>query len=123
MAGLLEKEFVTIIPKKTNPASLNDLRNISCTMLASKMYESYVLDWLKAEVTLKKNQYGGRRGMGTDHVLVQLWQEILENLDDYRAGTVVTSIDYSKAFNRMSYQACLSALATKGASREVLKLP
>ena len=117
-----KKEFVTIIPKKTNPESLGDLRNISCTMLASKMYESYMLDWMKEEVQLRRNQYGGVKGLGTDHVLAQLWQEVLENIEDYRAGTLITSIDYSKAFNRMSYQECLKALAKKGASTEVLRL-
>ena len=30
-----KREFVTVIPKKANPESLGDLRNISCTMLAS----------------------------------------------------------------------------------------
>ena len=35
-----KKEFVTVIPKKTPLESLADLRNISCTMLASKIYES-----------------------------------------------------------------------------------
>ena len=47
---------------------------------------------------------------------------ILEDLEDYRAGTVVTSVDYSKAFNRMSYQHCLAALARNGASTEVIRL-
>ena len=102
-AGLsaIKKEFETIIPKKPNPEGLGDLRNISCTMLASKMYETYVLDWLKQEVKLRRNQYGGTKGLGTDHALVQLWQE---NAEDYRPATVVTSIDYSKASNRMSFQ-------------------
>ena len=57
-----KNEFVTIIPKKSSPESLSDLRNISCTLLASKIYESYVLDWLKLEVSLRSNQYGGLRG-------------------------------------------------------------
>ena len=91
-------------------------------MLSSKIYESYVLDWMKKEVILRENQYGGVKGVGTDHVLVQLWQRILQDLEDYRAATVVTSIDYSKAFNRMSYQYCSEALARKGASTELLKL-
>ena len=85
-------------------------------MLASKVYESYVLDWLKNEVTLRDSQYGGVKGQGTDHVLAQFWQEILENLEDYRAATIITSVDYSKAFNRMAFQHCLAALARKGAS-------
>ena len=46
----------------------------------------------------------------------------LEIAEDYRAATVVTSIDYSKAFNRMGYQECLKALARNGASTPVLEL-
>ena len=30
-----KKEFITIIPKKSNPEDLGDLRNISSTLLAS----------------------------------------------------------------------------------------
>ena len=111
-----------MIPKKNNPESLSDLRNISCTMLVSKMYESFVLDWLKAEVNLRTNQYGGVRGAGTDHILVEMWQHILTDLEDYRAGSVVTSVNYLKAFNRMSYQHCLAALARGGASTKVIRL-
>ena len=35
-----KREFVTVIPKTTNPADIGGLRNISCTLLASKIYES-----------------------------------------------------------------------------------
>ena len=90
-------EYVTVIPKKSTPESLGDLRNISCTLLASKIYESYVLDWMKLEVALRSNQYGGVKGLSTDHLLVNLWQQVLENAEDYRSGTVIASIDYSKA--------------------------
>ena len=117
-----KKEFVTVIPKRSSPQNLDDLRNISCTMLASKVFESFVLDSLKSQVKLRSNQYGGVKGLGTDSLLVQLWQETLENLEDYRAGTIITSVDYSKAFNRMSYQRCLAALEKKGASPGLLHL-
>ena len=70
-----KREYVTVIPKNSSPQSLSDLRNISCTLLASKMYESYVLDWLKQEVHLRSNQYGGVKGLSTDHLLVGLWQQ------------------------------------------------
>ena len=116
------KEFITVIPKKPAPQELGDLRNISCTMSASKVFESFVLDSVKAEVKLRRNQYGGVRGLSTDSLLVQLWQETLENLEDYRAGTIITYVDYSKAFNRMSYQHCLSALKKKGASAATIHL-
>ena len=57
----------------------------------SSIFESYVLHWVKEEVTLRRNQYGGVRGVGTDLVLIEMWQGILENLEDYQAGTLVAS--------------------------------
>ena len=55
-------------------------------------------------------------------MLVGMWQTVLEDLEDYRAGTVISSIDYAKAFNRMSFQECLLALEHKGASTALLRL-
>ena len=99
-----KREHVTVIPKKTIPSGFGDLRNISCTLLTSKIYESYILEWASSEVQVKLNQYGGVKGCGTPHMLVELQQEFAENAEDNRAATVVTAVDYAKAFNRMSFQ-------------------
>ena len=108
-------EFVTAIPKKPHPQNTNDLRNISCTPFLSKTYESFVLDWHGKQTSLRTNQYGGVKGCRTEHFLVEMWQTVLENLDDNRAASFTTSIDYSKAFSR-----CLGALKAKGASSQLL---
>ena len=113
-------EFVTAIPKKPHPQNTNDLRNISCTPFFSKTYESFVLDWLGDQTSLRTNQFGGVKGCGTEHFLVEMWQKVLENLDDYRAASFLTSIDYSKAFNRLDFGRCLDALKHKGASSQLL---
>ena len=42
-------EIVTVIPKCSDPKPFNQLRNISCTLLVSKIYESYLLSWIKDE--------------------------------------------------------------------------
>ena len=115
-------EYVTPIPKTTLPQSPNDLRNISCTKLFSKVYESFVLTWLGEQASLRANQYGGVKGMGTEHFLINLWQGVLENIDDSRAGSFITSIDYSKAFNRLDFSCCLKSLQSKGVCRELLQL-
>ena len=51
-----KREFVTVISKTSIPGGFGDLHNISCTMLASKVYESYVLNWVSKEVKLEGNQ-------------------------------------------------------------------
>lgn len=44
-----KREFVTPIPKATHPEGPDDLRNISWTKLFSKVYESFLLQWLTAQ--------------------------------------------------------------------------
>ena len=117
-----KREYVTVIPKKHNPSSFSDLRNISCTLTFSKLLEQHVLKCLKEEVSLKPNQYGGVKGCSTTHLLVEILQEICENSEDYRAATVLCAVDYSKAFNRLSFQHCLEAFRAKGASSPVIRL-
>ena len=118
-----KKEHVTVIPKTTSPADFSGLRNISCTLLSSKIYESYVLNWAMEEVSLKRNQYGGGvKGCSTAHMLINVQQSICESLEDYRSVSVLTAIDYAKAFNRMSFQHCLKALAKLGASSRILAI-
>ena len=117
-----KQESVTPIPKKTLPSNLNNLRNISCTALFSKVYESFVLGWRGEQVGMRANQMGGMRGAGTEHYLVQLFQLVLEALEDPRAASVITSIDYSKAFNQLDFLHCLEALAAKGASSELISV-
>ena len=117
-----KEEFVTVIPKTRTPTEIGQLRNISCTMLASKVYESYVLEWALEQVTLKENQFGGSKGCSPAHLLISVWQNILTDLEDCRAATLLTSIDYAKAFNRMQFQACLRSFANHGASNEIIGL-
>ena len=117
-----KKETVTVIPKKKIPQLFADLRNISCTPLFSKLYEGYVLTWALEEITLKNNQFGGVKGCSTAHMVVSIINEMCENCEDYWSGTVLTAIDYAKAFNRVSYQHCLMAFKEKGASSAIIRL-
>ena len=80
--SIWKEEYVTVIPKKKYPTTLNYLRNISCTKLASKIYESYVLGWLADFVKVKKNQYGGVKGCSVSHLLIETWQTIAQDLED-----------------------------------------
>ena len=73
-------------------------------------------------MSVRKNQFGGVRGTSTEHHLLQTWEEILVCLEDDRACSVLTLIDFSKGFNRISHQHCLEAFADHGASSPILAL-
>ena len=47
---------------------------------------------------------------------------ITKALEDNRSAVVLTSVDFSKAFNRLEHGSCLRAFTKKGASTQVIKL-
>ena len=110
------------IPKKTTPTSMADLRNVSCTNYLLKILESFALEKLKKEVKMKYNQFGGLKGTGTTHFLIDLQQRILECLEDGSSAVSLHAVDFSKAFNRMSHRVCLEELARRGASTDSLRM-
>ena len=120
--ALWANETVHLIPKTNAPDSLKQLRNLSCTPLFSKVLESFLLSSLKSSTKLSRNQFGGQKGLGVDHFLVQTWNSILTALEDNRASVQLMSIDFEKAFNRMDHDSCLVALHQLGAKDEDIEL-
>ena len=115
-------ETQSAIPKGESADSYDQLRNISCTNTLSKIMESFVLDKLQEETTLRPSQFGGMKGCGTSHFLIECWDFILRALDEPDSAASVLSVDFSKAFNRMSHQACVRALMDVGASTESIRM-
>ena len=117
---LWKREYQTVIPKKASPSDFNELRNLSCTNFFSKILESFVVDSIKNEINISELQYGGMKGCGTDNFLVEVWNNILETLDQPGRCVLLMSVNFSKAFKRLSHQACLNWLSEKFASNQTI---
>lgn len=116
----MEKENVTVILKGKSPQQPSECRNISCTNLLSKIYEGFLLDWSREEVTPKLNQYGGEKGASATQLLIEVLDEVAVCLEDNRAATVLSAVDFSKAFNRLEHWHCLQTFYRKGASSQIM---
>ena len=105
-------EYQNPLPKVYPPASEDELRNIAKTAFLSKVFESFLSDWLLPIVGpyLDPCQYG-LKGASISHYLIKLLQFIHEYLDlkDPHA-VLVALIDLSKAFNRVSHQMVIEGL-------------
>ena len=73
-------------------------------------------------MVLKNNQNGGQRGCSTYHFLADAIDNITEHMEDSRAASVLTSIDYSKAFNRVEHLPLLQAFKRKGAPNHIINI-
>ena len=86
---LWKYEYISPVPKVTHPKILKDLRKISSTSDYSKVFESFLKDWIMEDITpnIEIGQFGGLKGMGTEHMLVcqctgyfHYWTTILSQL-------------------------------------------
>ena len=111
-------ETIVPIPKTLSPGTMDDIRPISMTTLWSKLLESYIASFTLQETSKnwKDTQYGGRKGSSTDHVLVGIWDKILNGLDNNNKAVVLGGIDFSKSFSRCSHQEILKAYRDLGLS-------
>ena len=113
-----KEENVVIIPKTKSPDSLSQCRNLSCTPFFSKTFERFVFTQLTSEISLSSSQYGRRKGMGVNHMLVDMFDTILTDLDcGGGSASCLISFDFEKAFNGLEYNACIEALSNHGASK------
>ena len=101
---LWKHEWVTPAPKVTNPQEISDLRKISCTSDYSKLFESFVKDWIMADISnnIDIGQFGGQGGIGTEHMMVCFVDRILQLLDSNpdKSAVIATYLDWSSAFDR-----------------------
>jgi hypothetical protein len=100
------------LPKVYPPSSEDELRNIAKTAFFSKVFESFLSDWLMpiVEPYLDPCQYG-LKGASINHYMFKLLKFIHEYLDLKNPHAVVIAlIDLSKAFNRVSHQMVIEDL-------------
>ena len=93
------------IPKVVPPENEDQLRNIAKTPFFSKVYESFIGDWLIPIVKpyLDPDQCG-LKGLSVTHYLIKLLDFVHKNLDLKKPHSVLAAcIDLSKAFNRVDH--------------------
>ena len=90
------------LPKRNPPVSIEkDIRPISLTPIAAKVFESIVMEWIDEKMygKIDNKQFGGISGTSTTDVLLEMvnkWYESTDNLESY---VRVVMLDFSKAFD------------------------
>ena len=100
------REWVTPVPKPKNGEELktcNDVRKVASTSDYSKVFEGFLRDWITQDIGDKMdiNQFAGKKGVGTEHLIVALMDRVLSLLDKPGMRAVIaTAVDWASAFSR-----------------------
>ena len=97
-------EYVTPIKKIPQPLEISHMRKIACTSDYSKCFEGFLKEWILEDIedALDPSQYGGRKGSGTEHLIVCYVDRVLKLLDSRQNKTAViaAAADFVSAFDK-----------------------
>ena len=111
-----KKEYGVPINKVPVPESEDDLRSIGLTPFLSKRIENLLIKWIWKYLSphIGSDQLGGLPGCSIVHYIIRMIDFIHRNLDNSSrtpAAVVAATVDFSKAFNRMSHNIIVTILS------------
>ncbi|XP_071948788.1 uncharacterized protein [Antedon mediterranea] len=74
---------VVPVPKIKGANTCNDLRPISLTPLLARTFETFLVNWIIEDISVKldSRQFGSRKGASTTHYLISLIDSVLKDTD------------------------------------------
>lgn len=121
---LWKTAIVKPLPKNNNPKDYKDLRPISILPFMSKILEKAVCmqltQYLETNNILPTKQSGFRKGRSTATSLLDVVDDILSSQDEGE-GTILTLLDFTRAFDSLDISLLLSKLAYYGFDNKSVK--
>ena len=86
-----KREWVSPVPKVPEPQVLKDVCKVACTSNFNKILESFTKDRILEDISGKidLSQYGGKKGVGPEQMIVALMDRILSLLDQNTTRSAV----------------------------------
>ena len=118
-------DFGLPLKKVAEPGNEDQIRIISLTPFFSKVFEKFVMEWLLDHIghCIDWHQYGGQKGNGVAHYLIDFINFVQYNQDLKNIHAVLAvAIDFSKAFNRQNHSILVTLLSDLGTPGWLLRL-
>lgn len=108
---VLNSSFITLVPKKTSPETVNDFRPISLMGLSLKILTKLMAGRLQGVILklVSENQYGFFKGRTIQDSLAWSFEYIHQCQQSKRE-----IIDFEKAFDTIEHSAILSVMQSMG---------
>ena len=101
---LWKREWVSPIPKVKEPQVLKDVRKVASTSDFNKVLEAFTKTYITQGIghKLDPKQFGGKKGLVTEHMVISLMDRVLSLLDNNntRSAVIKAGVDWSSAFER-----------------------
>ena len=122
------REWVTPVPKLGPGEELktcDDVRKVASTSDYSKVFETFLRDWITEDIGNKIdiNQFAGKKGVGTEHLLVAMVDRVLGQLDQVGMRAVIkAAVDWASAFSRTDPTLTITKFITMGVRSSLVNI-
>ena len=114
------REWCTPVPKPKDGGELktcDDVRKVASTSDFSKIFELFLRGWVTEDIgaSIDRNQFAGKKGIGTEHLVVKLVDRVLSLLEKPGMRAVVSAaVDWASAFSRTDPTKTVTKLINMG---------
>ena len=110
------------VPKKGDLSNPSNYRGISLTPIAAKVYNKLILNRLQPHIDplLRPNQNGFRKGRGTTSQILAI-RRIIEGVKSKNLMSVLTFVDFKKAFNSIDRSMLMDILRAYGIPEKIVR--
>ena len=120
--SLWKHAYVTPIPKITTPMTFGDLRPLALTLFISLLCESFVTEWLYADIApnIDPQQFGNVKGSSTTHCLIDFLNFTYKELEQRKTAVIATFIDLKKAFDLVDHTTLIKKAISMGVRESLI---
>ena len=101
------------------------MRKVASTSDYSKVFEGFLRQWITEDISAKMdlNQFAGKKGVGTEHLIVALMDRVLSLLDKPGMRAVVaTAVDWASAFSRTDPTLTITKFVNMGVRSSLINI-
>ena len=112
--SLMKVVLVPVIKNKAGSiSSMNNYRPVALASAISKVYEIVLLNRMKPFLNTHDNQFGYKKGLGTDNCIYAL-KEVISSYRSMNATVNLCFLDASKGFDRINHRLLFDKLLNRG---------
>ena len=112
--SLMKVVLVPVIKNKAGSiGSMNNYRPVALASAISKVYEIVLLNKMKPFLNTHDNQFGYKKGLGTDNCIYAL-KEVISSYRSMNASVHLCFLDASKGFDQINHRLLFDKLLNRG---------